>query len=71
MPGNCKSLWQAVKLAKNQGPEALPPNMSVNGNQVPLNRLSDAFAEFFDRKVVGIVESTRVDQGVYKLTLLF
>ena len=55
----------SCKIAKNQGPESLPPNMYLNDNQVTSDKLSDTFAEFFNRKVVGIVESTRVDQGVY------
>ena len=38
---------------------------SENGIQVNSNDLSDAFAGFFDTKVVGIVDSTRVDPGVY------
>ena len=39
--------------------------MTAHGNQVPFDKLPDIFAEFFDRKVIGIVESTRVDQGVF------
>ena len=44
--------------------------MHLYGNQVTGEKLSHNFAEFFDRKVVGIVESTRVDQGLYMNTML-
>ena len=39
--------------------------MTLNGNQVASDKMSDTFAEFFDKKVVCIVESTRVEPGVY------
>ena len=41
-------------MAKNQGPDSLPPNMYLNGDQVASDKLSDTFAEFFDRKVIGV-----------------
>ena len=40
-------------------------NMIFNGNRITGPELSECFAEFFDKKVLGIVESTKVDQGVY------
>ena len=64
MPGNSKSLWHTVKLAKNQGPELIPPNMNYHGIQVTSDDVAEVFSGFFDKKVVGIVESTRVDPGV-------
>ena len=39
--------------------------MSLNGNLVPISELSEAFAGFFDKKVLGIVHSTKVVHGVY------
>ena len=65
LPGNSKSLWHAVKLAKNQGPELIPPNMKYHGIEVTSDDIAEVFAGFFDKKVVGIVESTSVDPGVY------
>ena len=29
-PGNCKSLWQAVKIAKHQNTNSIPSNMSFD-----------------------------------------
>ena len=34
LPRNCKTLWHAVKLAKNKGPDSFPQNMTLNGNQI-------------------------------------
>ena len=65
LPNNSKSLWQAVKKAKNECPYSFPPNMIFNGNRITGAEISECFAEFFDKKVLGIVESTKVDQGVY------
>ena len=39
--------------------------MNYNGNQITNAKISECFAEFFDKKVLGIVESIKVDQGVY------
>ena len=35
LPGNSKSLWQAVKIAKNVGETTIPDNMSLNSEPVP------------------------------------
>ena len=39
--------------------------MNLNGVQEKSDELADAFAGFFNKKVMGIVEQTRVDPGVY------
>ena len=39
--------------------------MKYNGIQVDSDEVSNAFARFVDSKVVGMVESARVDPGVY------
>ena len=46
MPGNSKSLWQAVKLAKNLGANNIPKNMSLNGEGMSGHEISEGFAEF-------------------------
>ena len=55
----------SCKIGQEPRTRISPPNMSADGNQVPFDKLPDIFAEFFDRKVVGIVEYIRVDQGVF------
>ena len=68
MPGNSKSLWNAVNLAKDINPNVIPENMSDNGISIDPSGLIDAFAEFFDKKVKLIVETCRVNDNVYNGT---
>ena len=68
VPGNSKSLWNAVNLAKDINPNVIPENMSDNGISIDPSGLSDAFAEFFDKKVKSIVETCRVNDNVYNGT---
>ena len=65
VPGNSKSLWNAVNLAKDINPIVIPNNMTKDGALIDSKNLSDAFAEFFDDKVKSIVETCRVNDNVY------
>ena len=65
IPGNSKSLWNAVKVAKNTNVSKLPPIMSLNGQTIPENELPDAFAEYFKNKIEKIMTETKVDENVY------
>ena len=40
IPNNSKTLWQAVKLAKNQGTNSIPPNMTLDQKEIPENEIS-------------------------------
>ena len=50
LPGNSKSLWTAVKLAKDIGAEQIPTKMNLKGIPVEGSGISDCFATFFDEK---------------------
>ena len=52
MPGNSRSLWSAVKIAKDTGTNDIPQNMSYNGVVVAGNEVAEAFAEFLVGKLV-------------------
>ena len=65
LPNNSKSLWHAVKFAKNVSESKIPSNMSLNNFPVSSDEISDRFAEFFERKVLDIVSSTKVNQNVH------
>ena len=65
IPGNSKSLWNAVNLAKDLNPSSIPSNMNLGGLEIKENDLSDAFVEFFDIKVKNIAISCKVDDNVY------
>ena len=65
IPGNSKSLWKAVKTAKNIGHSPIPSNMKVNNVPVTGQNIAEHFAEFFDNKVKRIVRDTVVDPLVF------
>ena len=57
LPGNSRSLWSAVKIAKDIGTTDIPNNMSLCGVTVAGNEVAEAFAQFFEKKVKNIVNS--------------
>ena len=61
LPGNTKSLWNAVKLAKDINPNTIPEIMTENGIDITPCDLSDTFAQFFDKKVKSILETCSVN----------
>ena len=65
LPGNSKSLWKAVKIAKNVSPTSIPINMKINNTVIPSHNVADSFAIFFEKKVAKIVGETVVNQNVY------
>ena len=65
LPGNSKSLWQAVKVAKNQGQPFIPQNMQLNNLPVSSHEISEEFASFFESKVNGIVSNTAINHEVH------
>ena len=65
LPGNSKSLWRAVKIAKNHGHSVIPNNMMLNNVDVSGPNIAEQFAGFFEKKVRLIVNETIVDQSVY------
>ena len=63
LPGNSKTLWSAVNIAKNNGHNVIPENMCQHN--VPVVNISESFAEFFDKKVSNIVNQTVISDNVY------
>ena len=55
LPGNSKSLWHAVKIAKNIGESEIPDNMTLNNEPVNCDDISESFAEFFEKKLFSII----------------
>ena len=65
IPGNSKSLWDAVKKAKDLNIDNLPETLFLNKiKQNPKDNAS-TFANFFSNKVKTIVNQTQIDPGVY------
>ena len=60
LPGNSKSLWKAVKIAKSSGHSIIPSNMMLNNVNVIGQNIAELFAGYFNRKVSAIVNKTIV-----------
>ena len=65
LPGNSKSLWTAVRIAKDQNIETFPKNIFKNGVKIPEVNIPDVVAEFFDNKVKQLVRESAIDPNIY------
>ena len=65
LPNNSKSLWDAVKLAKNLNINTIPEQLSLDKIEVPKINLPQTFAEHFKSKVDKIVLESKIDKNVY------
>ena len=50
IPGNSKTLWDAVKIAKNVNIPTIPNNMTLNNNPIQNDDILNVFADFFHEK---------------------
>ena len=64
-PNNSKSLWEAVKVAKDVNIPKLPSRMTFNNIEIANCDLPDYFAKFFKDKVADIVEEQQINDSVY------
>ena len=67
-PGNNKTLWDAVKIAKNLNIEELPDQMNLHGVPISNEVLAEEFANMFEKKIEDIVQSTKINNEVYNGT---
>jgi hypothetical protein len=65
IPNNSKSLWDAVKLAKNLNIQNLPDKPSLDDAWVDLGQLLDVFADHFKSKVDNIKHETELNETIY------
>ena len=65
MPGNSKSLWNAVRTAKDQNIEGFPKTIFSNGVKIPEGEIPDTVASFFDNKVKRLVQDSMIDPLIY------
>ena len=65
VPGNSKSLWNAVKIAKDINISPIPTNMQYDGNTIKIEELPDAFAKHFKDKVDNIISKNNINGNVY------
>ena len=64
-PGNSKSLWRAVGIAKNMNTDELPETMYYNGVEIDNKELQEAFAEHFEEKISTLINNAVISQNVY------
>ena len=55
IPGNSKSIWKAVKIAKDINSSEIPSKMYKDNIEIDENAIPECFAEHFSRKI-----STRI-----------
>ena len=65
LPGNSRSLWSAVNMAKDIGSNEIPSNMYYSDKRIPDGEVANCFAAFFEEKVKKIVKSAIIDPTVY------
>ena len=68
LPGNSKSLWTSVKIAKDLNIQKIPEKMKLNGADVDNVDIPDKFASFFKDKITNFVNESRIDNNVYNGT---
>ena len=68
IPGNSKTLWDSVKIAKDLNIQTIPKQMTLNNVEINERDIPDAFASFFETKIVNIVHESRIDTNVYNGT---
>ena len=65
IPGNNKSLWDAVKIAKDIEPTPLPKTLLENGKLFNRLEAPSAFATYFKSKIEKLEEHLVLDPGVW------
>ena len=68
IPGNSKSLWSAVNIAKDINIVSLPNVMFLGGVEVKQNNLPETFAKYFYDKVNNICVNCQINNNVYNGT---
>jgi hypothetical protein len=64
-PGKTRSLWKAVKVAKDVGTSTLPSTMFERSIKIKESTLTDRFADFFDTKIKNLHNEVERDDSVY------
>jgi hypothetical protein len=65
LPGNSKSLWDAVNKAKDTNTNPMPDVLFENNQKLNKIEHATAFANFFSNKVNSIINQTVIEPNVY------
>ena len=64
VPGNMRSLWKAVQIAKDVNTSFLPKVIYEEEQEIPEKYLPERFANFFDEKIQGLLYQTKIKNNV-------
>ena len=65
LPGNSKSLWEAVRISKDLNPTLMPDEMFLNQTKIPIKSLPTAFGDYFSDKVSSITSNLQINNNIY------
>ena len=65
IPGNNKSLWDAVKIARDIEPTPLPSILTRDGKSYDRMAAPTAFSEYFKSKISVLEESATIDEEMW------
>ena len=65
LPGNSKTLWDAVNIANDKNVTRLPDKLFLSGLEVPESKIATAFGDYFVHKVNTITTSTSINPNVH------
>ena len=65
IPGNNKSLWDAVKIPKDIEPTPLPMKLTKGSIHYGRNEAPAAFSNYFKSKITNLEESLTINEGVW------
>ena len=65
IPSNSKSLWDAVRIAKDINVTHLPDILFANNIEINNGKIPEAFAELFSNKVKNIANEVAIDNEIH------
>ena len=65
VPGDSKSLWKAVNIARDKNSDEIPSKMFKNAVEVDENEIPESFAEYFASKISSLMVNIAIDPNVY------
>jgi exonuclease III len=65
IPGNNKSLWDAVKIARDIEPTPLPAMLTRDGINYDRKSAPEAFSKYFKTKISTLEEGTTIDEEMW------
>ena len=68
IPGNSKSIWKAMNIAKDINSSEIPTKMYKENVEIHRNDIPECFAEHFSRKISDLLANIEIDDQVFNGT---